>query len=189
MAKLCTKCKTSSHRVTGMTICQSCNTIRVREWRARNRERVRKYKHDYRIANLEKSKEWDRNKRQKHAPEIKDRNRKYYASVAKFKRHERNLQRYNMSVADYEARLASQNNKCAVCNEPEPYKTTNSRTHWHVDHDHGCCSGSFSCGSCIRSLLCVNCNLMLGNARDDIAILQKAILYLIFHRSKAEATE
>lgn len=40
----------------------------------------------------------------------------------------------------------------------------------HLDHDH-------SKGT-VRGVLCLNCNLMLGHAKDNPAILSKAVLYL-----------
>jgi hypothetical protein len=47
-----------------------------------------------------------------------------------------------------------------------------------VDHDHNCCPGTFSCGHCIRGLICNNCNLTLGLMRDDITNLQAMVRYL-----------
>ena len=47
--------------------------------------------------------------------------------------------------------------------------TTTNKPHW--DHDH--LTGAF------RGWLCMKCNIMLGNARDSVEILEKAIEYLI----------
>jgi hypothetical protein len=47
-----------------------------------------------------------------------------------------------------------------------------------VDHDHTCCSGEITCGKCVRGLLCVRCNTVLGLLRDDPEILRAAIAYL-----------
>jgi hypothetical protein len=38
------------------------------------------------------------------------------------------------------------------------------------------------CGKCIRGLLCVNCNLALGQLKDDPALLRKAADYLEANR-------
>lgn len=42
----------------------------------------------------------------------------------------------------------------------------------HVDHDHACCPGNYSCGGCLRGVLCPSCNIALGwlerrNKRSD----------------------
>ncbi len=47
-----------------------------------------------------------------------------------------------------------------------------------IDHDHRCCPGNFSCGDCIRGMLCLACNRLLGDAKDNIPTLASAILYL-----------
>lgn len=31
-----------------------------------------------------------------------------------------------------------------------------------IDHDHKCCRGGYSCGRCIRGLICVACNITVG---------------------------
>lgn len=65
-----------------------------------------------------------------------------------------------------------QNGDCPVCNEALSWEG------WHIDHDHTCCPGKFSCGNCIRGLLHSGCNTLLGWARDDSDILRNAAAYL-----------
>lgn len=85
---------------------------------------------------------------------------------------------FKLSPDDFQRKIAEQENRCALCGD------IFIRTP-HVDHDHSCCSGSRTCGNCIRGLLCHSCNTGLGNFRDNPILLQKAIEYL---RSKRNAT-
>ena len=49
----------------------------------------------------------------------------------------------------------------------------------HIDHDHACCPGSkASCGNCIRGGLCDLCNKGLGQFKDNIEVMEKAVAYL-----------
>lgn len=77
---------------------------------------------------------------------------------------------YGISVDRYEAMLASQNGKCAICGNGEKMRIRGVGTALAVDHCH-------STGK-IRGLLCVSCNRALGLFKDDPAILRKAIAYL-----------
>lgn len=63
---------------------------------------------------------------------------------------------------------------CAICHLVLPEEGG----HWYVDHDHRCCPKGKSCGDCRRGILCRECNLMLGLARDNPEVLSKAIEYL-----------
>lgn len=72
--------------------------------------------------------------------------------------------RYGISSADVDRMMAEQRNRCAICGDH--FATTKAV----VDHDH-------STGA-VRGLLCHPCNVLLGQARDDEAILQAAIEYL-----------
>lgn len=47
-----------------------------------------------------------------------------------------------------------------------------------IDHDHSCCPGRFSCGECVRGVLCAPCNRAIGYAKDDPKILLKLAEYL-----------
>lgn len=52
---------------------------------------------------------------------------------------------------------------CYLCGEPLPVEPRKV----HVDHDHSCCRGSRSCGTCIRGLACEACNTGVGMFGDD----------------------
>lgn len=75
--------------------------------------------------------------------------------------------RYNI---DYLKMLDDQGGCCAICGMTAE---DNPRGTFDVDHWHGCCDGHFSCGECVRGLLCRNCNLILGLYGDDIEEIKK----------------
>lgn len=85
----------------------------------------------------------------------------------------RRLNMYGLTGDAFDEMLAAQRGKCAICAIADP-----GPRGWHIDHDHGCCAGIGSCGECVRGLLCHCCNLLLGNAKDDIEILDRAKKYL-----------
>ena len=82
--------------------------------------------------------------------------------------------RYNITQQDYETKLASQNHQCAVCGKHESLNTRGGKLDpLHIDHCHKT--------NKIRDLLCYQCNSGLGQFKDDIETLQKAIDYLRKH--------
>lgn len=87
---------------------------------------------------------------------------------------------YRITPEDYQAMLARQGGRCAVCGTDDPPSSGrhDSEYRFAVDHDHSCCDGRRSCGDCVRGLLCNLCNVGLGALRDDRALLVKAIDYL-----------
>lgn len=74
--------------------------------------------------------------------------------------------RYGITVADYEAQLSKQLNRCAIC----AVEACPTGRKFAVDHDH-------TTGA-VRGLLCAGCNQGLGNFRDSLIILENAINYL-----------
>ena len=74
--------------------------------------------------------------------------------------------KYGITAEQFAARLEAQGDRCAICRSDAP----SGKGGWHVDHDHAT--------NAIRGLLCHNCNLMLGNAKDDPARLRAAAAYL-----------
>jgi hypothetical protein len=88
------------------------------------------------------------------------------------------LKKFGITIERHQELLAAQGGGCAVCLEipAKPYSM-------HVDHDHACCPDKvLTCGECVRGLLCHNCNLMLGHARDQVVILRQGIAYLLHHQ-------
>lgn len=75
--------------------------------------------------------------------------------------------RYGCDYGTYEALLASQNSKCAICDTVEP---GGNAGRFAIDHCHGT--------KVIRGLLCNNCNNGLGRFKDDPDRLRRAATYL-----------
>lgn len=94
------------------------------------------------------------------------------ADIADQKRRTKLRLDFNMTVDDYEELLVAQGGGCAICGGVDATRRLN------VDHDHKCCPGRGSCGECVRGLLCINCNLTLGTAKDSPATLRSALRYL-----------
>lgn len=90
------------------------------------------------------------------------------------KDREYRLKRHHLTPDSFIALLESQNGRCAICPAVEP----GGSGYWHVDHDHACCPGEYSCGECIRGLLCFSCNTGLGKFGDSADRLIKAAKYL-----------
>lgn len=110
--------------------------------------------------NPEKNRQWNRN---------------YEQSLSVEQRRETLLRtKYKMSLADFEVMLASQDGRCAACRTDTP----GGRNGWHVDHDHGCCPGSTTCGQCVRGILCHHCNAALGLLKDSRERLEQLMQYL-----------
>jgi Recombination endonuclease VII len=84
--------------------------------------------------------------------------------------------RYGLTETDYQEILAKQSGVCALCGR--------SAKRLCVDHDHKCCPKKCkSCGKCIRGLLCVRCNMVLGWLEFNPSIIQKVAGYVDFRVS------
>ncbi len=75
---------------------------------------------------------------------------------------------YGITIEQFDEMYDSQNGTCAICHKPPPEDQVLCVDHCHESNK-------------IRQLLCGDHNRMLGNAQDDIAVLQSAIDYLIRH--------
>ncbi|MFE7896485.1 endonuclease VII domain-containing protein [Streptomyces sp. NPDC057424] len=69
--------------------------------------------------------------------------------------------RFNITAEQYERILASQGGGCAICEKDAALNPNGNRL--AIDHLHSCCpKDKYTCGKCVRGLLCTSCNTMLG---------------------------
>jgi hypothetical protein len=110
-----------------------------------------------------------------------EKQKKSWSSRTPKKRLEQHLlYKYNLKMVDLVAALEEQSGNCSICSSvlPDLLVYENRRRGYAIDHNHE--TGSF------RGILCLNCNSMLGMAKDDPKILDKAAKYL---REKGSYTE
>jgi hypothetical protein len=120
--------------------------------------------------NLEKSREYQRAWQQERA--IKN------PEAAKMKSYSASIRRrYGLTVEQYDAKLAAQNNLCGLCGKPfegeTKFKGGLEGTAPVLDHDHG--SGK------LRDFVHRSCNLGIGYFYDDPDLLRLAAEYLERH--------
>lgn len=144
--KTCPKCliekqiaeyHSSKSTATGIQVyCKECQAFRYREWRRQNLKKM-----------------------------AADQKRRRHADPERFKDYSRKAM-YGMGPGAYDAMLAKQDGKCAICRSEKG----GGRGGFHVDHCH-------SLGH-VRGLLCHGCNVSLGHFQHDTAVLEAAIQYL-----------
>jgi hypothetical protein len=87
--------------------------------------------------------------------------------------------KYGVTPEWYEAKLAEQGGHCALC----PQTVVAGRKFLFIDHDHRCCDGQKTCGSCVRGILCYRCNTFLGQLEVD-GWLEAAVAYITHYASQ-----
>lgn len=75
--------------------------------------------------------------------------------------------KYGIGIIEYEARIASQGGRCAICKE---------KTRLHLDHCHE--TGK------LRDMLCGPCNLSIGQLREDPERIHALYRYVLDWRVK-----
>lgn len=110
--------------------------------------------------------------RQSHKVEIAERAKKYAKTDKRKLSHRKQKLKYkfNMTLEQYDKIFENQNGVCAICDG-----INKSGRRLSVDHNHK--TGK------IRALLCDHCNHLLGQAKENIIILQSAIDYLKKHKT------
>ena len=141
-----------------MPVYRSATKEYLRDWRVANKERIRAYQKRYREKLKERAKSGDKTairilsdrrwtaRQAEYHKSFKDRNPLYHRATV-----------YGLTVDQLEALLLE---GCA-------YPKCDEKTRLVVDHDHTCCSGRGSCGLCVRGALCQRHNVILGGIESD----------------------
>lgn len=89
---------------------------------------------------------------------------------------------YGIDADDYDRMLLDQDHKCAICGGEETvsHMTSQLKRALAIDHCH--------VTEKVRGLLCTACNTLLGNAKDDVDILLKAVEYLRRYQTSSPET-
>ena len=85
--------------------------------------------------------------------------------ILKYKIDYQRKKKYNLSRKDYDTMVKNQNGVCAIC-----HGLCTRHDRLSVDHCHTT--------NKVRGLLCDRCNRGLGNFKDNITFLNRAIEYL-----------
>lgn len=162
-AKVCSKCRLEktvaefhidrSQKDNRKSACRSCTNQVKRRWRHDNANLVRQRRRE----------EWSRNKATYDKWNKSDRRRQV---ILKHKCEKQ----YGITVEQFEQMLEANDGRCYICDKLPEEIPGHKHKRLGIDHDHK--TGK------VRGVLCTHCNAMLGSARDNIAILKRAIIYL-----------
>lgn len=149
--------------------CKTCKVEKSSEDFGKNSRSSDGLKHECKQCNTERSRaQRARNpgKSAEYSKRYRERNPKSYRSG--------HLKRtFGITLEEYEQMSVNQDGVCAICGE-----LNENGENLSIDHDRSCCSGTKSCGKCIRGLLCGNCNRAIGLLKDSIDRLDSAKNYL-----------
>lgn len=146
-------CKHKGHADGLSSECKSCKNVKRKT-------------QEYRDKSLEQQRTW------RSRPENKDRT-KAWAKKFRESEHGKNWivedglkRKYGIDLEKYNSMFISQNGCCYICGTHQ----SELKKRLHVDHNH-------STGE-VRALLCHGCNTGLGNLKEDIKVIEKAVSYL-----------
>lgn len=139
-----------------------------REYAEKNRAKIAASGKAWRLANQEHKKQADKEWRLANAEQKRATNSEWYQGNKDRYRAIDLKRNYGITVEYYDALDKQQAGKCAICGG-----VNKNGKRLAVDHEHK--TGK------VRGLLCLPCNLLLGNAEERVPVLVNAIEYLEKH--------
>lgn len=128
-----------------------------KEWYKKNKAKKDVYYKEWKKKNSAELKEYQKTYRMKNPGKSK---------LTKEQWRAYDLKKFNLTNEDYNQMFDNQGGNCAICGKHQ----SEFKKSLAVDHCHTT--------SKVRGLLCNNCNLGLGNFKDEIEFLANAITYL-----------
>ena len=147
-----------------MKICPSCNEEKEQTDFYKSKSNPHGYRYHCKTCDKRRANKWNKENVEK----IKNKEDGDY-------HRKRTCQRHGITLEIFKNLLKQPGNKCPVCLCNMPWE---SAKHITIDHDHSCCDGPYSCGKCVRGLLCQMCNKGIGQLGENPATLQRALNYL-----------
>jgi hypothetical protein len=179
----CTKCgevkpdserKTDNRFKSGLSSqCKACAAKAARRWQREHADHLRAYRrHRY---------ERDRANRTPEQAAAESAARKAWSAARPdYVRAQRREYLYHVTDEWYQATLARQNGRCAICGAgPDVQERP-----FAVDHDHACCPKTPTCGKCNRGLLCTKCNTAISALDKHADWVYRALAYLAPYRNE-----
>jgi hypothetical protein len=92
-------------------------------------------------------------------------------SITKIQKRELNLKQIGWTLERFEKELKKQKSKCAICKKKLTFEDRITGSRACADHIH-------SVPPKPRGILCANCNLGIGNLKENCRIMKAAIAYV-----------
>lgn len=137
---------------------------------AKTKEQMKEYKRTWRLENIDHLRAYEK-KRHK-TTKRKLRVKLYYYNNRDVVISRIRLRKYGISLEDYNSLFTKQHGVCAICLCPETRVDIRTGRIMALSVDHCHTTGK------VRGLLCFKCNGILGWAKDNPVILNRAAAYL-----------
>lgn len=152
------------------TYCKIC-TLSKNKILYNKKESYKKTRKEYKIKNKEKIAQKEKEYRKVNKEKIKIRVEKYINDNREIIKNKVIFKKYGLTSQEYNNLLLECNNLCSICKNSETTKHRNGNIKsLSIDHCHK--TGK------VRSLLCTNCNIVLGKFNDSIKLFENTISYL-----------